>query len=325
MKRPLTRRGALRILGAVAAVPLGALGLGLLRDAPPPVQWRGEVLGAVSGMTLWHANPRVAERAIARMRIEIDRLEDIFSLYRPNSEISRLNRNGTIEGPSADIVAIFDQSRRIAEASKGAFDPTIQPLWHLHSAVQAGSNPLDRARLDRALALVDYRALSTSARAIRFAKPGMAASLNGIAQGYITDRITEILGNEGFENAMIELGESRALGTAPDGHPFEVALVNPLGPSSVDRTVALANRSLSVSAGYGTVFADGRHHIFDPHTGESAHRLLQVAVISAKATAADALSTAIYVSGEASAAGLLAAYPGSTAILSRTDGTTIQI
>jgi thiamine biosynthesis lipoprotein len=153
----------------------------------------------------------------------------------------------------------------------------------------------------------------------------MSASLNGIAQGYITDRITEILGNEGFENAMIELGETRALGTAPDGQPFSVALVSPFAPATVERNLPLSHRALSVSAGYGMTFAEGRHHIFDPQTGASPHQLAQVAVLSPKAISADALSTAIYVAGEARARELLAAYPGSSAILWRNDGTTVEV
>lgn len=327
MRQRITRRGALRILAAGVALPLGALGLGMVRDAPQPVRWHGEVLGALSGMTLWHPNPRVAERAIAQMLVEIDRLEEVFSLYRGGSEITRLNRDGVLEAPSGDLVEVLEQSRRIADVSGGAFDPTIQPLWRLHSSgALVGPSLADEARLDRVLALVDYRSISSGAQAIRFGKPGMAISLNGIAQGYITDRITEMLANEGFENAMIELGETRALGAAPDGQPFPVGLIDPRAPATIERTVPLANASLSVSGGYGFVFdASGRHHIFDPHTGLSARRLTQVAVISPKATAADALSTAIYVAGEDRAAQLLAAYPGSRAILSRNDGTTAEV
>lgn len=322
MNRPLTRRRALTILGASVALPLGALALGQWRrEAPVPVQWHGEVLGAVSGMTLWHANPRVAERAIARMRVEIDRLENIFSLYRAESELTRLNAAGRLAAPSRDLVLLFEESRRIAELSKGAFDPTIQPLWQLH----AGAAAVAPAAAARALALVDYRNLTARAGEIRFGRPGMAASLNGIAQGYITDRITEILGNEGFENAMIELGETRALGGAPDGKPFAVALIDPFAPASVGRHLALSDRALAVSAGYGTRLADGGHHIFDPHTGESAERLAQVAVLADKAVWADALSTAIYVAGEAGAGALLAAYPGASAILTRKDGSVAEV
>lgn len=323
MTRAVTRRNALRIIGAGLALPAGILGLRAARGLPRPVRWHGEALGALGGMTLWHSNPEVAKRAIARMRVEIDRLETVFSLYRTESELSRLNREGVLAHPSRDLVEVFDQSRRIAEISGGAFDPTIQPLWQLYSQ---GAASWDRATLDAALARVDYTAVSLGAGQIRFERPAMSASLNGIAQGYITDRITEILGNEGFESAVIELGETRALGSAPGGQPFAIGLTDPRTPGNIERDIGLENAALSVSGGYGLRFkAPEAHHIFDPTTGTSANRLIQVCVVSPRAIWADALSTAIYVGGEAAARGLLASYPSSHAILTRNDGTAIEL
>jgi thiamine biosynthesis lipoprotein len=85
--------------------------------------------------------------------------------------------------------------------------------------------------------------------------------------------------------------------------------------------------ALAVSGGYGTTFeVSGRfHHIFDPHTGASANKLVQVAVISPRATDADGLATAICVTGEARAAGLLAAYPRTSAVVTRGDGTSVTL
>lgn len=317
----LTRRDAMRICAAGLALPAGVLGLRATRGVPSAVQWQGVALGGLASMTLWHPNPRVAQRALDRLQIEIDRLENVFSLYRPNSEISRLNRNGALAAPARDLVEVLDLSRQVAEASGGAFDPTIQPLWQVFERIPDAG----RHQIDAALAHVDFAAMDATARLVHFGKPGMAISLNGVAQGYMTDRITELLGNEGFEHAMIELGETRALGAAPDGTPFSVALVDPGAPDRLDREVALANASLSVSGGYATPLGADRHHIFDPRTGESATGLSRVAVIAPRAAIADALSTAIYVAGEPAAPALLAAYSASRAILTRQDGTSIEL
>jgi thiamine biosynthesis lipoprotein len=323
MSRSVTRRDALKICAAGLTLPLGALALGSIRGVPGPVQWHGTALGGLASMTLWHPNPTFARRAIYRLQVEIDRLENVFSLHRPDSEISRLNRYGVLNEPSRDLVTVLDHSQHIAELSAGAFDPSIQPLWQFFTANPAGHLP---ARLDAVLAKVDYASVIASPKAISFARAGMAISLNGIAQGYMTDRITELLGNEGFESSVIDLGETRALGSNPDGAPFSVGLVNPGAPERLDRDVPLADAALAVSGGYGTpIGGAGRHHIFDPRTGESASRLLRVAVISPKAVWADALSTAIYVAGEGAAATLLAAYPASRAILTSQNGTTKEL
>ena len=317
----VTRRHALRILGAVAALGAGVVGLRSMRDAPAPVQWQGEVLGALSAMTLWHPNRRVAERTIARMLVEIDRLDRIFSLYRADSELVRLNREGEITRPSDDLVQVFDESLRIAGISGGAFDPTIQPLWWLMA--RGGGSAAD---LEQALGLVDFAALDVGTRVIGFSRPGMAASLNGIAQGYITDRITDLLANDGFEQAMIELGETRALGSGPNGTPFNVGLVDPFAPATIARNLPLSSAALAVSGGYGlSLDASGGNHILDPTTGTSPDGLRQVAVIAPRAVWADALSTAISVAGEAAAPGLLKHYKGSRAILWRADGSVHEV
>ncbi len=317
-----SRRRTLRILAAGLAVPLGILGLQSTQGLPRPVRWHGEALGAVSSMTLWSVDPARASRALRRMHSEIARMEAIFSLFRPASELSRLNREGRIERPSRDLVEVLDLSRRIADASRGAFDPTIQPLWALH----AGSGAPDPGLVARVLPLVDYTCLTARRNAIQFGRPNMAASLNGIAQGYITDRITELLGNEGFESAVIELGETRVLGQAPDGQPVSIGLVNPNAPARISSQVALADAAISVSGGYGQVLPDGTgNHIFDPRSGLSAGSLSQVAVVAPKSALADALSTAICVAGEEAAQAILSTVPASRAILTRPDGTSVEV
>ena len=321
-----TRRRALRIIAGVAGLPLMIAGV---RATAPKGQfhtWHGEVLDAVSELTLWHPDAAFAQRTILKVRQEIARYEKIFSLYRPDSEISRLNLAGKLINPSRELRALVDESRRLSAFSGGAFDISVQPLWKLYEAhfwSHADTEPDILARAhDVARSAVDYRAIDAGST-IGFAREGMAITLNGIAQGFITDAIADMLRNEGFERAVVDLGEYRTLGHHPEGRPWRIGIPNRALRS--ERTVELDDMALAVSAGYGTTFEpSGRfHHIFDPHTGESANNLAQVAVIGPKATAADGLATAICVAGEGKAQGLLAAYPGTRAILTRPDGTVI--
>ena len=317
----MTRRRTLRILAASCAVPVGVLALRQMPSTPQPVRWQGTALGALSAATLWSNHPDRARHALVRMQAEVHRLENIFSLYRTSSEISQLNRDGGISRPSKEFLEVLDLSRRIAEVSVGAFDPTVQPLWQLYSERKdAGARDIERT-----VGLVDYAAISASGRRIRLGRPGMAISLNGIAQGYITDRITDLLGNEGFESAMVELGETRALGSNPDGNPFSVGLVDPLAPHRVKGSISLSGNALAVSGGYGHHFDMSSHHIFDPHTGASAMELAQVAVTAPLAALADGLSTAIYVAGAEKAPYLIAAFPNSQALLTGHDGQTVPV
>jgi thiamine biosynthesis lipoprotein len=327
-RRP-TRRRFLRVVAAAAGLPLI---LAAVRATAPNAQWhswRGQVLGALSELTLWHPDTAVARRTLLRVRLEIERLERIFSLYRPDSEISRLNAAGTLTAPSPELRRLVEESQRLGELSGGAFDISVQPLWRLYEAhfwsqTDIQSDIAARAR-DIARSAVDFREIHSSAAAIRFARPGMAITLNSMAQGCITDVVADMLRNEGFESAVVDLGESRAIGRHPDGRPWRIGIRDARNVGTVDHMVDLEDMALAVSGGYGTTFeASGRvHHIFDPRTGASANSLVDVAVMGPRATAADGLATAICVAGEALAPTLLAAYPQTRAILTRLDGTSM--
>src|SRR6266853_4498197 len=327
----LTRRRAIRIVAAAAGLPLV---IAAVRAAAPPGQlfsWQGEVLGALSELTLWHTDAALAQRTILRVRGEIARYEGIFSLYRQDSEISRLNGAGILHKPSPELRSLVEESRRFGVLSDGAFDISVQPLWRLyeahfwsHSDVQQDIEA--RAR-DVARELVDFRNIDSGDAHIAFARAGMGITLNSLAQGFITDSIADLLRNEGFERAVVDLGEFRTIGRHPEGRAWRLGIRNALAQNSVAETVELENMALAVSGGYGTTFDEsGRfHHIFNPQTGMSANTLADAAVIGPRATTANALATAICVTGEESAAKMLAACPGTRAILTRPDGTRVTV
>ncbi|MEX2518861.1 MAG: FAD:protein FMN transferase [Paracoccaceae bacterium] len=316
------RRQALKVLAASLALPAGMLALGRAGAGAASQRWSGESLGGPVGLTLWHQDRGHARRTLAHIAAEVARLDAVFSLYRHDSEIAALNRSGRLSSPSADFVAVLGAARQVFLLSGGAFDPTVQPLWRLHADAHANGAPPSPASVLEARSRVGFQHLEFGPRSVRFAATGMAVTLNGVAQGYITDRVADLLRNEGFEHAMVELGETRALGAAVDGAPFIVSVRNPQAPWIADREVKLADAALSVSGGYGMTFgAPEAHHIFDPRTGRSALSLLDVAVIAPRAMHADALSTAICVAGEGRAAALLAAFPGARAVATRADGT----
>src|SRR5499427_214255 len=326
-----TRRRAIRILAAAAGVPLL---IAAVRASAPRGQfhtWQGDVLGAWSELSLWHADAAFAQRTIRKVRQEIERYERIFNLHQPESDISRLNADGRLARPSRELRALVDESQRMAALSGGAFDITVQPLWRLYEAhfwsrSEVQADIAARAR-EVARDLVDFRRIETGVGSIGFTRSGMAITLNSLAQGYVTDAIADLLRQEGFESAVVDLGEFRTLGRHPDGRPWRIGIRDGLAQGGVARTVELEDMALAVSGGYGTTFEPtGRfHHIFDPHTGASANGLVDVAVIGPRATVANGLSTAICVTGEERAHALLAAFPGTRAILTRPDGTAVAI
>ncbi|MSO70737.1 MAG: FAD:protein FMN transferase [Alphaproteobacteria bacterium] len=324
--KPLTRRRMLGITAAAAGLPLVGYGLNALAPRGEFVNWTGAALGAEASMSLWHADPALSRRMIDASLLEIARLERVFSLFDAESELSRLNRDGRLDDPSRDLVDLLSTSVALGDASGGSFDVTVQPLWtayerHYFANPAATTGPTE-SEIAAARALVDYRRIEIDAKQLRFEQSGMGVTLNGIAQGYITDRVADMLRDAGFEHVVAELGETRALGDHPEGRPWRMGIKDPLDPTRVARTVGITNQAMAVSGGYGTQFdAAGRnHHIFDPATGHSAARYLDVTVISPRATAADGLSTALCVVDELTGARMLAGYPGTQALITRPDG-----
>ncbi|MCB4825054.1 FAD:protein FMN transferase [Roseicella aerolata] len=308
------RRRALRILaGAAALGGLAALRAGTER-VPPLLAWRGVALGAEARILLLHPDPKAARATLAAVVAEIERLEEEFSLFRPSSALSRLNRDGWLARPSLDLRRLLAEALRFGDLTGGAFDVTVQPLWRLHAA-HAGDPP--PAALAAALALVDYRDIDIGPAELRLARSGMAVTLNGIAQGYITDRVAGLLRDAGLTDVLVDVGELRGLGRGPDGHGWRVGLEHPAAPDA-GLAVGLADAAVATSCGRGSLFsADARrHHILDPWTGLSPPADRAASVVAADAMLADGLATALTLLPLQQAAGLLRRAGAARAILS---------
>ena len=196
---------------------------------------------------------------------------------------------------------MLSQSREIHALTQGAFDPSIQPLWAAyakHFTQQPNTNRApDSAVLQRALGLVGFGGVQFDDAAVAFAKPGMALSFNGIAQGYITDRVTDMLRQAGLERALVDMGEIRGLDRR-NSDVWQAGIRHPDDESRVLFKLPLQNQALATSGGYGTMMDEaGRFtHLFDPKNGSSSPRYRSVSVMAASAARADALSTAFAVS-----------------------------
>lgn len=288
-----TRRRFIAIAAAVAATAawprIGAANATLY-------EWRGVALGAAATIRLVHPDAEAARRLLDRCATEIVRLERIFSLYRADSALCRLNAAGALDAPPFELVELLGRAAAASAATDGAFDVTVQPLWQLYAGHFATADA-DSAgpAIDDVLPLVDWRGISVGIDRIALARPGMAVTLNGIAQGYITDRVADLLRAEGMDHVLVDLGETRAIGAHPDGRPWQIGLADPVDPARIAERVDLADLALATSGGYGTRFeASGRfNHLIDPRTGRSAPALRSVSVLAPTATTADSASTAL--------------------------------
>lgn len=298
-----SRRRALRIIAGsvgMAAFPWSAYGKPDI-EFPPPHRWEGMALGVEGSILLYHPDAAYARTLLDRCVGEIERLESLFSLHRPNSALCRLNRTGRLAAPPEDFVRLLTIAKEWHRRTAGAFDVSVQPLWELytrHFATPA-ADPAGPTLSEIAYARerVDVEAIHITPGEICLKKTGMALTFNGIGQGYITDRVAEFLKAQGLRHVLVELGEFRAIAPRPDGKPWRIGIANPDRPWRAIRTLPLREGAIATSGGYGLFFEPtGRHHhLFDPFTGRSADHHRSVTVLAPEATTADALSTALTI------------------------------
>jgi FAD:protein FMN transferase len=265
------------------------------------VTWRGTALGAAATLQIHHRDRAAAERLVGRSLQEVQRLERLLSLYRADSALVALNRRGVLEAPPAELVELLGECLTHAELTQGAFDPTVQPLWNLYAehfsrpdAAPEGPPP---SAMEAAVEAVGWQRVLVGRDRIAFTRRGMALTLNGIAQGYITDRVVALLSAAGVEHSLVDMGEGRTIGGHPDGSPWRVGIADPDQPEKIGTALPIIDQAVATSAGYGFRFdpAGRFNHLFDPKTGLCANRYRSVTVVLPTATAADALSTAFSV------------------------------
>lgn len=298
MTAVMSRRRFITFVAAAAGLPL------LLKTGSSqakPVRWEGTALGAPASIQLFHTDEAQARAAIAAGLDELRRLEAIFSVYRADSSISRLNREGAIENAPDDFIAMLTRALSLARISDGVYDPTIQPVWQTYFRHFTASNPDPAGPAPRdlaaALELVNWRAVEVDAgnRKVSFARPGMGLTLNSGAQGYITDRVADVLRAHGFDRMLVDMGEPRALSTKPDGSAWRVGIADPSNPGRAVVTLDVVDKCVSTSGGYGTLFdsAGTYTHLIDTRTGRTAPALQGVSVVADTGAVADGLSTAM--------------------------------
>jgi thiamine biosynthesis lipoprotein len=236
----------------------------------------------------------------------IDALEEQLSVFREESDVSRLNRTAAA-GPvevEAGLFQLLELSLRLHRDTQGAFDITAGPLskvWGFYRRAGQIPHPDDLAR---ALATVGSQRiqLDPDRRTVAFDGPGMEVNLGAIGKGYALDRAAERLVATGVGEFLFHGGRSSMLarGWLAEGEPWTVGIGDPLRPGKRLCEVVLQDRGLSTS-GSGTQFfrhAGERYgHILDPRTGQPAAGMLSVTVTAPTAAEADALSTAFYVLG----------------------------
>lgn len=290
--------GALAALGAGLALTGAATG----RTVVPATPWRERLLlgfGSTLSLRVAHPDGALAERALDGAVATIRRIEGQMSLFRADSALSRLNRDGVLRDPPADLLAVLQIAQAVSARSAGSFDVTVQPLWQAFATARGQGRLPTPAEVRAARERVGWAALEVDPARIRFLRPGMGVTLNGIAQGYAADAVRAQLQRAGIEHALINTGEWSALGQSPARRPWTVGVADPRNPAGRVARLVVGGRGVATSADNESAFSDDlrHHHIFDPRRGYSPAELASVTVAAPSCALADALAKVVFVDG----------------------------
>lgn len=307
------------------------------------------LMDTVVTVTAWGpsraGNGTRVEDAVGAAFAEMRRVAELADVYRPGSEVDRLNASAG-KAPIAvsdDLFAMLSMAREVSEKSQGAFDVTVFPLVNLWGIGKKGEFVPTEVQVREALARVGYRGLELWSEAdpngrlrhfARLAQTGMGVDLGGIAKGYAVGRAAEALKRAGVRSALIDAGGNvYVMGPRPEGprgrgeeKGWRIAIRHPRRTGSYLGVVTVREGAVVTSGDYERFFVkDGMryHHVLDPRTGYPSRTAQSATVVGESPAVADALSTAALVLGPEKGLQLLSRFPGYEGVIVGADGAVV--
>jgi thiamine biosynthesis lipoprotein len=252
------------------------------------------LMGTFVSMTVLAPSRQLGEEAIGRSFEEIERQIAIFSRFDSSTALSTLNQHGYLSGAPRELLEVVDFSSTLFNRSSGRFDVTVAPLVNL---LERTHGKPDAADLREALSLVDGAKIRQSGSNLRFDTPGMSATLDGVAKGYIADSAAKALTDAGVTHFLIDAGGDIRVGGCSDGlnRAWRVAIEDPDKKGNYPAIIELRDGAVATSGGYEVFFDSSKksHHLVDPASGVSPQYVTSVSVQAPTVKEADGLATAL--------------------------------
>lgn len=288
-------------------------------QSPMFVHKKKYVMGTVFEVVAYGASLEHASAAIDEAFQEAVRLDKIMSNYKPESDLSRLNRTAHFHSEivSPDLYRVIDESLRYSKLSHGEFDISVGPLVDYWKSVMRGERARSIADEEKLRSCTGYEKIALAPPDhVEFLSSCLQIDLGAIGKGYAVDRMTDVLRARGVTSALVNAGGSTiyAIGSPPNQQGWRVHLKDPSGKN--DHEVLLLDNSVSTSEQSSPdLFGGGNAgHIIDPKTGQPARIAEAVSAVAKTATDSDALSTTLLLLGSERGAALIQNTAGTAAI-----------
>jgi thiamine biosynthesis lipoprotein len=263
------------------------------------------MLGSPFEMTVVAKDTTQANIYIDMAIAEVKRIENLISDWIPTTQISQVSKNSGIQPVKVDkeVYDLVERAIKVSQLTSGAFDisyASMDKIWKFDGSMKEMPTP---EAIKQSVARIGYQkiVLDAKAQTIFLKEKGMKLGLGGIGQGYIADKIKDLLLSKGCTSGIVNVsGDINTWGYQTTGKPWTVAIVNPMNKNKVFATFPLENSSVETSGSYEKfVVFDGKRysHIIDPRTGYPAQGVVSVSVFAKQTEIADALATGIFVLG----------------------------
>ena len=293
---------------------------------------RANLMGSVFEISLVGTDSASLAYQIQLVIDEIERIENLISEWRPNTQISEVNRNAGIRPVKVDR-EVFELTRRAISysiLSDGAFDISVAALdkiWRFDGSMDA--LPLDAA-VQNSVTKVGFEKieLDSIASTIFLKQSGMKIGFGSIGKAYAADRGRHILQEMGVKGGLINASGDIALwGKPPGKKSWSIGISDPEKPYKITRKLRMKEGAVATSGNYQkyVMFNGVRYsHIMDPRTGYPATELASVTVIGPMAEFANALSTSVMVLGVKKGLKLMERYPQYRFVMITAKGRTLR-
>lgn len=251
-------------------------------------------------VTVWGEEANEACQAAEK---EINRIDAMVSTGSEDSEITKLNQSGSGE-VSEGTAYMIEKSVELYESTGGLFDISIYPVMRAWGFTDQNYEVPKKKVLTELLSHVRADAVlyDEESKTVSFDDSAVEIDLGGIAKGYTSDRVIEVINSYDIECALINLGGNvKTLNPKLTGEEWRIAIQDPEDSNAMAGVITCCDKAVITSGGYQRYFEeDGTtyHHIIDPRTGYPASSgLISVSIVSADGTLADGLSTSLFIMG----------------------------
>jgi thiamine biosynthesis lipoprotein len=265
-----------------------------------------EAMGSTFSIAVYGEDRAKMEAAVDAAFEEARRLDHMLSNYKPESELSEVNREaaGRAVEVTPELFGLLSACVGYSRESEGAFDITVGPLMKVWGFYKGTGRLPHRAEVRSALGRVGYRniLLDPVKRTVRFARAGVVLDPGGIGKGYAVDRMAEVLKQYGIGTGLVSASGSSmyAIGAPPGEKGWRVHIRDPKDDRKSAAEIYLKDESMSTSGNYEKFFrAEGKiySHIMDPRTGWPALGVLSVSVVAPRTLDSEAWTKPLFVNG----------------------------